>query len=312
MLNSALYDLMMETHSALFGAISAIQTRSEEQSEPVPVLLQVRSGFAESPAWFMVQAAEFDPEPLTVTNLRMRDVYASPFLVRGLLELLASEQWLDRSPQETFLLTPVGRTIVTRILGRPHKLIPRLDGVPIDLVEGLASLLSHVIEARLASSTPPGTWCLAHSRNRAPDKEAPTLVQIHQYFSDFNAFRDDAHMAAWKSQDIDGYVWEAFALLCSGEATSVDTVYDQIPYRGYSRSEYAAALSSLTQRGWLHTNAREGRYNATEAGLAIRESVEKLTDEYFYAPWTCLSDEEIRTIPSLLTQLRDCLYKIQV
>src|SRR5215467_14202114 len=246
-LNVEMCDLLMETFSALNEGILALSARSGEQSEPVPILLQLRSGFAESPAWFLIQAAEFDPEPLTVANLRVRDVYASERLGKALLELMASEQWFDRNPQGAYSLTPTGHTVLTRIKETPRKLLNQLEQLPAGDVARLASLLGRIIKASKSSPTPPGTWCLTHSRNRAPAEDDPAVVQLYQYFSDFNAFRDDAHMAAWQAQDVGGYLWEAFALVCSGTANSAATVFDQLAHRGYSRSEYAVALAALTR-----------------------------------------------------------------
>src|SRR5262245_38947063 len=98
MLNADFYDLMMATFNALFGAIAAVrtQTAASQDLPPLNPLLQLRRGLAESPAWFLVQALEFDPEPLSVANLRVRDIYASEGIVQALLELMASENWFDR------------------------------------------------------------------------------------------------------------------------------------------------------------------------------------------------------------------------
>ena len=70
MLDVRMYDLTQAVNGAIFAAVHAQWARSGEQRAAPPVILQVRSAFAESPSWFLVQAAEFDPEPLTVTKLR--------------------------------------------------------------------------------------------------------------------------------------------------------------------------------------------------------------------------------------------------
>ena len=87
MLDEALYNLMMETQAAIFAAASTATASTSEASVPPP-LLQVNAGRAESPGWFLVQAAEFDPEPLTVADLRIRDVYGAPRIVQALLDIL--------------------------------------------------------------------------------------------------------------------------------------------------------------------------------------------------------------------------------
>lgn len=305
MLDARMYDLTQETHSAVFEAVHAHLARSGEKREEPPIILQLRPAYAESPSWFLVQAAEFDPEPLTVAKLRVRDVYGSERLVQAMLELLVSEQWLDRTADEAYPLTPTGRAVVRRMLERSHTRTASIEPIPLADIIRLEGLLRRLIDSSLASATPPGTWCLAHSRNRAPTANAAPLAQIVQYFSDFNAFRDDAHMAAFQVHNIAGLVWEAFSSICGGEIATLDALYDQLARRGYTRGEYADALHELVQRGWLRRVVDKEVYTVTEAGRAVRAEAERLTDAYFYAPWSRLSDSEVEVTQSLLVQLRD-------
>jgi hypothetical protein len=298
MLDVEFYNLLMEAFEALYSAGSARLSRDHGHDDSAPVILQLRAGLAESPGWFLIQAAEFDPEPLTVDNLRVRDVYASERIVQALLELMASEGWLDRSAQGSYALVAKGRAALQRRLGQRRELVAGLQPLPTREVDRIAALLGRLIEASLAAPFPPGSWCLAHSRRRAPAADAPALERIAQYFSDFNAFRDDAHMAAWQSYKADGYVWEAFALVCAGQADTAASVFEPLAHRGYSCGEYAAALEGLARRGWLER--AEGTYCVTAHGREVREVVERLTDSYFYAPWSCLTEGEVAELRALL------------
>ena len=303
-LDTAFYDLTQEAAGAIFGAMLAAQRRAGEQPE-LPPLLQVRRGYAESPAWFLIQAAEFDPEPLTVANLRVRDEYASERVVAALLVLMAIEGWLDRDTDGAYRLTTAGRAQYQQLRPRQHALITTVEPPPDAQAGHLAELLGRVVEAGLASPDPPGTWCLAHSRRRAPAADAAPLARIFQYSEDINAFRDDTHMAAWRPLDIDGYVWEAFSLVCEGQASSAATLLAQLANRGYARAEYADALAELARRGWLEHDDAAETYRATKAGAARRAEVERTTDGYFYAPWSCLTEDEIVVAHDLLIRLRD-------
>ena len=323
MLNVELYDLLMEAAGAFYGAMAAVRARIEPTTPPVPPLLQVRGGRAESPGWFLIQAAEFDPEPLTVAGLRVRDIYAAPRTVQAVLEMLAGEQWLERNGEE-YALTSAGRGVLDRLRERPRRFVAELAPLPAADLSHLEGLLGRLISASLASSPPPGPWCLAHSRRRAPPAGDLPLVQIRQYLDDFNAFRDDAHMAAWQPYTADGATWEAFALVCSGEAGSGDAVFAQLVHRGHARQEYAAALATLAARGWLvpcpdaagpaagiqaagtEINPATA-YQPTDAGREVRARVEAATDTCFYAPWRCLTADELAAVPVLLTRLRDGL-----
>jgi hypothetical protein len=188
MLDAEFYNLLMEAFDALYSAASDGAT-----VEPAPAILQLRAGRAESPGWFLTQAAEFDPEPLSVENLRVRDVYASERIVLALLDLMASEGWLDRSAQGAYALTAKGRAVLQQRAQRRRELTAGVGPLPASNIERIADLLGQLIDASLAAPVPPGSWCLAHSRRRAPANGEPALVRVAQYFSDFYAFRDDAH-----------------------------------------------------------------------------------------------------------------------
>ena len=115
-------------------------------------------------------------------------------------------------------------------------------------------------------------------------------------------------MAAWQSYEVEGYTWEAFAFICSGQAASAETVFDQLAFRGFSRDDYAEALQALTARNWLEPSPdAPDTYAVTETGRAIHEQVESLTDQYFYAPWAELGEDEVAETLALLQQFHDRL-----
>ncbi len=305
MLNAALYDEMMETSNAIYTALATLRGKVD----PPPPILQLRAGRAESPGWYLVQAAEFAPQPLTVELLRVRDIYASERMAAAILEIMASEGWLDRAANGEYHLADPGRAVLARSRERRRLLHAQLMEMKSALapeIEALVTLLKRLIDVSLRSDPPPETWCLAHSRNRAPEESAPLLERLVQYFDDFNAFRDDAHMAAYKPLGVAGYAWEAFTFVCSGEAPSIDNLFENLAHRGYSRTEYADALRDLAVRGWL-TEADATSFNVTEFGRKMRAEVEARTDQYFYAPWTCLTTSEKEEIPLLMKTLRDHL-----
>jgi hypothetical protein len=147
------YNLMMAVDSALFGAIAAVRARAGDKTQPSKPLLQLRRGRAESPAWFLIQAVEFDPEPLSVTNLRVRDVYASESIVRALLEIMASEKWLDRinaDGEDKYYLTAGGRAALAELRDGFRQITASLEPLPpADLVR-LEMFLGRVIHSSLA------------------------------------------------------------------------------------------------------------------------------------------------------------------
>jgi hypothetical protein len=48
-------------------------------------------------------------------------------------------------------------------------------------------------------------------------------------------------------------------------------------------------------------------YELTGKGQAIREEAERLTNDYFYASWSCLTDREVVELEGLLVKLHQNL-----
>jgi hypothetical protein len=298
--NAALYDMTQNLQGQLFQTAQALAPAPTTPSTPSP-LLQLRRGLAESPAWLMVQAVEFEPEPLSVERLRVRAIWSSERVIAALLELMASEKWLARIGEEYHLL-PEGQRIKAQMSERTNRLLAPLEtAVQTTDVHRLETLLARIIENALHSETPPGVWCLQHSRRRAPSDNSHPLRKIFQYCADLNAFRDDSHMAAWRPYDVSGAAWEAFNTVVNDLARNADDVFDQLAYRGYSRQDYAEALQTLVARGWLIEEDSIDR--VTDEGRSIYEQVETLTDRYFYAPWFQLSETELKDLHHLLGAL---------
>lgn len=303
------YEFLEEVAGAFYNAMGVMRVRSGE-SAPLAPLLAVRSGYAESPGWFIVQAAEFEPEPLTVGNLRVRDIYGSERIVQAHLELMASETWFDRNARDEYALTDAGREMLGRIFARRRGWLENVEravsatGGTGREIERVEKSLHELIEASR------GTWCIDHSRRRAFLQETTTVGKIFQYLEDFNAFRDDAHMAAWQPFGITGHAWETFALVCAEQATRADALFDALYYRGFTRGEFAETLNRLTERGWLE-RADSENFRATARGRAVRAETEASTDTFFYAPWKRMTAAELADLRASLERLRDALLKIE-
>lgn len=308
--DSKLYDFTQQLQGTIFRAafkeyLGAMSDEERAARPTPPPLLQLKGGYAESPAWVLIQVLEFAPDPLTVELFRKRAVYSAPNLTLGLLELLASEKYLDKRG-DGYVLTDAGRVITDRMT--ENRILPFADFVPIvqgDILK-LEQLMWRIIEASLKSDG--STWCLAHSRNRAPSVEAPILAKIVQYGSDFNAFRDDAHMAAYSQYNVEGHVWEAFNYVVNEQAQTADALYDKLAYRGFYTEDWQAVLNDLTEQGWISPNS--SFYAVNETGQEIFAEVEAITDEMFFAPWATLSEEGYSTLIDLMQSLNEACNEI--
>ncbi|MEP7293480.1 MAG: hypothetical protein ABI835_16970 [Chloroflexota bacterium] len=296
--NAAFYDFTQQLQGTMLQAALRLTPRDPAAPAP-PLLLQLRQGFAESPAWLLVQAAEFEPEPLSVERLRLRAIWSSEPIMTALLDLMVAEKWLDRRGADYYLL-PAGDVLKHRLIGRPQQLIEPLETITGTLdLNRLEKLMKRVLDAMSDCPTPPGDWCLRYSRRRTPNGKA--VARVFHYFSDFNAFRDDSHMAALLPHKVEGCVWEAFRCIGLGSAHDADTLFEQLAYRGFARADYLLALDDLVRRGWVVCG--DHGCTMTNEGEAVVAEVERQTDQYFYAAWSCLSTAESDELDRMLEQL---------
>jgi DNA-binding MarR family transcriptional regulator len=150
-----------------------------------------------------------------------------------------------------------------------------LGGLETELTDlpGLEMLLGRVIASCMATEAD-GPWCLRYSRRRAPGDDAAAVLKINQYCADFNAFRDDVHMASYRPYGVSGQVWEILWTIWQEQANTVNAIHEVLVYRGLSRREVAQAVDELVTRGWVAA-ADNNDYTITEAGRAIRETAEQ-------------------------------------
>ena len=135
--------------------------------------------------------------------------------------------------------------------------------------------------ARRASEacTPEGrTLYAAHAALEWPDE--PHMVLWHA-LSLLREHRGDGHIACLVADDVDG----CQALVLHGAMGEVPASILQAT-RSRTDEEWAAAVASLQDRGWL-----DAAGELTEVGRAHRQGVEDRTDQLAVAPWQHLGAE---------------------
>ena len=142
-----------------------------------------------------------------------------------------------------------------------------------------------------------------------PGRDASVNVLTVQYLNELEGYRTDAHSAAWMAHNVAGHAWDAFSHLWRNGASTLDGMYETLQYNEVPKEVYAADLLGLANQGWVREEA--GTYRVTEAGKKIRDDAEALTDKYFFAPWSCLSESELEELSSLASQLRDGLKNVK-
>ena len=170
----------------------------------------------------------------------------------------------------------------------------------------LFDTLARLADAAMSAPEPPSHFFMSHKREnyqRFGIVYPPERFVV--LFGELAAYRDDSHMAAWLAHTIEGNGWELLTTIWRSEINTLDTLYEELKFRGMTRGEYVQILQELTGRGWIAETF--GRYLLTAEGKRIRTEAEAMTDRYFFAPWACLSEAEQAEFFNLATQLRDGL-----
>jgi predicted transcriptional regulator len=261
----------------------------------------------EGGGWLLLPALTFDPDIISAEKLRIRSPYTSARRYQAGLKKLADLGFLDRvdTDKDKFRLTSKGRGAVLDIVGAAYAVMEEMQPLDTDELDAISKQIYQLVNACVEAPEPPRKWSITHSRRIDPGDDAPVMVRIDQYLSDLAAYRDDAHLAAWQIYEIEGHAWETLTVLWRKAPFTLDGLCEQLAHRGFTTEEYRVALADLIERGWV--NLDNGDYCLTELGEKVREESETDTDDYFYRPWSCLSDQAIRDLQKHLTHLKTAL-----
>jgi len=245
------------------------------------------------------------PNPITPDVYLTRTPYQSREFVINQFEGACERGYLQKVADDAYLLTDQGEAVAEKIPITAVNVAATIHPFPENEAEQLTNLLRKLVESSL-SATELSHPALERSRFYDPGPDAPPIEKIRRYLNDLNAFRDDAHMAAWQTYDIEGLEWEAFShvhadyVFGDAVATGVELAEKLSGFRGYDAEAYDLALRKVAERGWLQEE--NGRYTVTKEGKQVRDAVETETDRLFFGPWHLTPDEE----EALKTLLEKC------
>ena len=253
-------------------------------------------------------AAQVAPKPISAGLLNKRNPYANPAGNEALLRDTSEAGYLDPVGQGDYLVSEKGANAIRDVHEVFYNYINRINRFPKDKLQELDTLLEALVSACTKADFPNGTLRLDISHNGHPQVEPASLARIDQLLDDMNAFRDDAHVAAWSPAGVDGHTWEVLTFVWNGEASTVEKLVERLPYRSYAAEDYTATLNELSQRGWIEPG--EDGYTVTGTGKKIRDEAETQTDTNYFSPWKALTDEEVNRLGELLNELKGINLKI--
>jgi Mn-dependent DtxR family transcriptional regulator len=243
----------------------------------------------------------FDVSAISADLLWQRMPYIAPQLYERMLAGLIRAGLLVMKEDGRYQFTDPARQIGWQIYKAKHQRLGQLNLLPACQLEELAYILHRLVHASQVAAQPVSKrWLMSRCNYLAVN--APPLAQIVENLANLDAFRDDCHLAAWQQHQVDGRTWEAFTLLWQRGQLSHNQVAEQLNIRGYHPHDYQTALHRLSHCQWvIH---QDGVYTLTAQGRTIRNQVEQLTNDTFYAPWSCLRGNELAQLYKLLTRLK--------
>ena len=259
---------------------------------------------------------ELGLETLSIAEVQRRDPYSRPDGFAAEFARLEAGGWLERleasddPSARRYAVLPRAREEVRGLCLAGDEVLGGLDRLPAGDLGRLRDLLARVVAANLAAPEPPARWATLR-RFRVAGDDSPLLGQVRERALDLFGYRDDAHIEAWRPHAdpaTEGARWNAFTHVWSGEARSAAAIARAAAFRGYGAAFYEQALAALEARGWLASDG--ATYRTTEAGQALRDAVERQTDDWFYAAWSVLDEAELAELRGLVARLLEALRRV--
>jgi hypothetical protein len=105
-----------------------------------------------------------------------------------------------------------------------------------------------------------------------------------------SAYRDDAHLVSWRSSGLSATALESLTLIWRGQVNTLDELMGKLSFRGHPKRVYLDALAELRARSFISGVLSVLRI--TEDGKLFRDQVEAKTDQYFFSPWSYMTQSE--------------------
>jgi hypothetical protein len=247
----------------------------------------------------------------SVDEFQKRDPFSNPEQFEKQFVRLNVKGLIEPVPYDRYRIPDRTRQAVKKIIEAGNAQLPPVESFKgIDL-ERLKVLIKQIVLANDSADEPPEKWAVQR-RFRVANRHSPVLVKIREYLMDLFAFRDDSHLAAARPHfNQAGIVWTALGAVWSGTAVTAGKMAEAMAFHGYEVNDYEVALQAAKEIGWLEEAHSPDSFQLTQKGRELREQVETRTDEYFFQPWSVLTQEELVELHDLLTKLRDRLRELR-
>ncbi len=243
----------------------------------------------------------------SVEDFQKRDPFTNPEQFEKAFARFDVKGWIIPLPDEKYQVSLRAQDAVRMIVQAGDSHLASFDLMPdADLIQ-LIYFLKQLWTANLEAPEPPEKWAIA-TRFRIADEKSPFIVQIRELLMDLFAYRDDSHLSAARPHfGQAGIIWDVLSSIANDSAVNTRQMTERMSFRGYEENDYEVAIQAAIQIGWVEAANETNTFRPTAKGREIRAQVERLTDEYFYRPWSILSDDELDKLYALLMKLYEKL-----
>ncbi len=279
-----MYSIIQEFWGIIEGHIEDAATRND-----IPIELYLYS--------------ELGLDTFSTQDFQKRDPFSNPEQFEKHFALLNMKGWVEPLQDGSSRVTDEARASVRKIIQAGDEQLLGFRAMPDSDLERLVILLKQIITESKLSRQPPEKWAIV-KRFRVADDQSPLIVQIREYLMDLYAYRDDSHLSAARPHfNAAGIVWLVLGSLAKGNAVNAEQMAESMPFRGYEVEDYEIAIEAAVEVDWAEQADRPDTFRLTQKGKELREQVERLTNEYFYMPWSVLVQDEIDELYDLLITL---------
>ncbi len=267
--------------------------------------LEDKPDLEEADAYFVQIGSAFEPKPFGVDQISKRIPYANPITLACQLDAAAKRGWLEKMGGHKYFVSGRGGCLRDKMVATAKETYRDLESLPTRELKRIDDLLGFVVDAAIDGDLPDDKSALLWSRKFESRKDNLPIERVRRRIADLFAFRDDAHISAWRLHEDQGYIWEAFTYVWNDDANTAAELAERLSHRGFTESDYSSALKELVTRGWLIE--LPSLFKATPAGRALREAVEEQTNQYYDASWGSLTESEYEELGEVLKKLADAL-----
>jgi hypothetical protein len=249
--------------------------------------------------------SEMGLDNFSLANFQKRDPFTNPEQFERVFVRLNVKGWIEPMSDGSFQVTEKARASVRHVIQAGDAQLLDFCSIPEDELKRLAILLKQIVAESKVTPEPPEKWAILRRFRVATDYD-PLIVRIREYLMDLFAYRDDSHLSAARPHfNRAGIIWIVIGALWNKEAVTAEQMTEKMASRGYDDSDYEVALQAAVEIGWAEMDHRPDTFRLSRQGKELYEQTERVTNEYFYAPWSVLVQDEMDELYELLTKLRD-------